>query len=61
MSVMIAEATPGSNQRKAYQQNLGNQIRRINESDSPGIANVGTPSDQYGENQENDSHLTNHF
>ena len=47
-------------ERQNYQQSLGNKIRQINEAE-PSIAPIGTPSDDFDDNAENNSGMTNHF
>ena len=47
-------------ERQNYQHNLGNKIRQINEAE-PSIAPIGTPSDDFDDNVENNSGITNHF
>lgn len=47
-----------------YQQNLGNQIKRVNESDSPDkTVDLGMPSTDHFDQQyqENYSSIANHF
>jgi hypothetical protein len=61
MSVMIANSPPDSLQRKEYHQNLGKQMRQVNQVDMSMPTNDATDEEVISESDNQQSSLTNHF
>lgn len=58
---MIANSPPDSHKRKEYHQNLGKQMRQVNQVDMSMPTNEATDEEIISESDNQQSSLTNHF